>query len=60
MYVSFAEQCEVFVCLDFEDFFPLAAKFIGPRMGCQFFKKMSIFPTPTPLRGKSPYTERYM
>ena len=28
----------------------LAAKLIGPRTGCQFFKKMSIFPTPTPLK----------
>ena len=31
-------------------FSPLAAKLIGLQTGCQFFKKMLIFPTPTPLR----------
>ena len=49
----FVGQCEVFVCLDFGHFFffPLATKFIGPQMGCQFFKKkMLIFPTYVPLK----------
>ena len=51
--IVFVGKCEVFVSLDFDYFlfFPSAAKLIGPRTGCQFFKKMSIFPTPTPLRG---------
>ena len=41
----------MFVSLDFVHFFffPLAAKLIGLRTGCQFFKKMLIFPAPTPL-----------
>ena len=38
--IVFVRQCEVFVCFDFVDFFsPLAVKLIGPRTGCQFFKK---------------------
>ena len=35
----------MFVCLDFVStffFFPLAAKFIGPRMGRQFFKNVDF------------------
>ena len=38
--IVFVGQCEVFV-FDFVHafFFPLAAKLIGPRTGCQFFKK---------------------
>ena len=41
----------LFVCLDFVHFFPPTGprSSIGPRMGCQFFKKMLIFPTPTSL-----------
>ena len=37
-------ECEVFVYLDFVHFFfsPWAAKLIGPRTGCQFFKKKNI------------------
>ena len=35
--IVFVGQCEVFVCLDFVDFFPFAAKLIGSLMGCQFF-----------------------
>ena len=51
MDIVFVGQCEVFVSLDFvEIFFPLTAKLLGPRSGCQFFKKMSILPTPRPLR----------
>ena len=30
-------------------FLSLAAKLIGPRKGCQFFKKKSIFSSNTPL-----------
>ena len=45
--IVFVGQHEVFVCLDFVNFFffffPLAAKFIGPRTGCQFFKKCRSF-----------------
>ena len=40
--IVFVGQCEVFVCLDFVNFFffpPLAAKLIGMQTGCQFFKK---------------------
>ena len=39
--IVFVGQCEVFVCLDFVHFFffpPLAAKLVGPRTGCQFFR----------------------
>ena len=36
--IVFVGQCEVFVCLDFF-LSPLAVKLIGPRTGCQFFKK---------------------
>ena len=54
--IVFVGQCEVFVCLDFVNFFfyffPLAAKLIGPRTGCQFFKKMSIFSLTNPLTPK--------
>ena len=28
--IVFVGQCEVFVCLDFVHFFPLAVKLIGP------------------------------
>ena len=37
--IVFVGQCEVFVCLDFLKifFFPLAAKLMGPRTGCQSF-----------------------
>ena len=28
--IIFVGQCEVFVCLDFGNFFPLATKLIGP------------------------------
>ena len=45
-------QCEVFVCLDFAEIFffpPSAVKLVGPRTGCQFFKKMSIFYDTPPL-----------
>ena len=41
--IVFVGQCEVFVCLDFVHFFPLAAKLIGPQTGCQFFKKCRFF-----------------
>ena len=43
--IVFVGQCEVFVCLDFGHFFfsPLAAKLIGPRTGCQFFKICRFF-----------------
>ena len=40
--IVFVGQCEVFVCLDLVHFFPLAAKLIGPRTGCQFFKKFDF------------------
>ena len=42
----------MFVCFDFVHFFfffLLAAKLIGLRTGCQFLKKMLIFPHLTPL-----------
>ena len=43
-------QYEVFVGLDFVEFFffPLAAKLIGPRTGCQFFKNCQFFQHPLP------------
>ena len=44
--IVFVGQCEVFVCLDFVDFTPLAMKLTGPQTGCQFFKKCRFFPTP--------------
>ena len=39
------------ICRDyfFSLFFPLAAKLIGPKMGCQFFKNVD-FLTTTPFR----------
>ena len=41
--IVFVGQCEVFVCLDFVlTFFPLDAKLIGLRMGCQFFKNVDF------------------
>ena len=40
--IVFVGQCEVFVCLDFVHFFPYVAELIGPRMGCQLFKKKSV------------------
>ena len=48
--IVFVGQCEVFVCLDFIHFSPLTAKLVGPQTGYQFFKKMLIFLTPTPLK----------
>ena len=48
--IVFVGQCEVFVYRDFVHPPPLAAKLIGPQTGCQFFKKISIFP----LSGKGP------
>ena len=41
----FAGKCEVFVCLAFVHFFPLAAKLIGPRTVCQFFKNVDFSDT---------------
>ena len=40
MEIVFVGECEVFVCLFFvvSFFFPLAAKFIGPKTGRQFFR----------------------
>ena len=37
--IVFVGQCEVFVCLDFVQFFffSLAVKLIGTQTGCQFF-----------------------
>ena len=51
--IVFVGQCEVFVCLGFVSLFllflfPLAAKLIGPRTGCQSLKT-SIFPAYVPL-----------
>ena len=46
--IVFVGQCEVFVCLDFVlNFFfsPLAAKLVGLRMGCQFFKNVDFSDT---------------
>ena len=40
--IVFVGQCEVFVYLDFGNFFPLAAKLIGPQTGCQFFKHVDF------------------
>ena len=37
--IVFVGQCEVFVFVLYISFFPLAAKLLGPRTGCQFFKK---------------------
>ena len=38
--IVFVGQCEVFVCRDLVHLFSLlAAKLIGSRTGCQFFKK---------------------
>ena len=51
--IVFVRQCEVFVCLDFVLFFLLAAKLIGLRMGCQFFKKCWFF-IHLPLKPHSP------
>ena len=45
LWIVFVGQCEVFLCLDFGLFFSLAAKLIGLRTGCQFFKKILIFLT---------------
>ena len=40
----FVGQCEVFVGLDFVDFFShFPTKLIGPRTGCQFFIKCRHF-----------------
>ena len=44
----FVGQCEALVCLGFVEiisclFFPLAAKLIGPKMGCQFCKNVDFF-----------------
>ena len=56
MEIVFVGQCEVFVCLEFAEiifvflFFPVAAKFIGPRMGCQFFINVNFLDNP-PLKG---------
>ena len=61
MAIIFAGQCEVFVSLDFGDFFffPMATKLIGPRTGRQFFTKVSIFPTHVPLTPERPVHARY-
>ena len=42
--IVFVGQREVFVCHDFvlTFFLPLAAKFIGPQMGRQFFKNVDF------------------
>ena len=40
----FVGQCEVFFCLYFVLFFPLAVKLIGLQTECQFFKKNVDFP----------------
>ena len=42
--IVFVGQCEVFICLDFIHFlfFPLAAKLIGLRSVCQFFKNFDF------------------
>ena len=45
----FVGQCEALVCLGFVEiisfllFFPLAAKLIGPKTGCQFCKNVDFF-----------------
>ena len=44
--IVFVGQCEVFVCLEFVHSLPpppLVTKLIGPRTGCQFFKKKKYF-----------------
>ena len=47
--IVFVGQCEVFflswICIDyfFSLFFPLAAKLIGPKTGCQFLKNVYFF-----------------
>ena len=48
--MAFVGQCEVFVCLDFIHFSPLAAKLIGPQKGYQFFKKNVDFSDTYPLK----------
>ena len=48
--IVFVGQCEIFFCLDFVHFFPLAAKLIVPRTGCQFFKKKGDFSDTYPLK----------
>ena len=48
--IVFVGQCEVFVLILVISPPPMAAKLIGPRTGCQFFKKMSIFPTHIPSK----------
>ena len=45
------DDLEIVFCVDFFFFFflyPMAAKLIGPRMGCQFFKKCLFFPHMSP------------
>ena len=40
-----------FVYINF--FSSLGHEALGPRTGCQFFKKMSILPLPAPISGNS-------
>ena len=48
--IDFVGQCEVFVLILLAFFPPLAVKLIGPRTGCQFFKKNVDFSDIYPLR----------
>ena len=45
----FVGQCEVFVGLDFVEFFPLGREAHRSANGVSILQKMSFFPTPCPL-----------